>query len=98
MSSSSASSSSRISPIASFMPLKNMTKNWREVIRSAAEVDLSSLLPPNIDPTILAGYEAQSHLLLELYRSTHSAVEEVAWEGSDTISLAMIREQTLRRS
>lgn len=77
--------------IVSFLPLKNMTTNHKKIIRSAAAVNLTSLLPTNIDPTILAGYEAQSHLLLQLYRSTHAAVEEVAWEGGDTVSVAMIR-------
>ena len=77
--------------IVSFLPLQNMTKNYTAIIASTAAVNLSSLLPANIDPTILAGYTAQSSLLLNLYKSVHAAVEEVAWGGGDTVSVAMIR-------
>ena len=77
--------------IVAFLPLQNMTNNYRKIITAASEVNLASLLPADIDPTISAGYRAQSALLLDRYNSPHAAVEEVAWEGGDTIAVAMIR-------
>jgi len=77
--------------IVAYLALQNMTTNYQDIISSASAVNLTSLLPPDIDRTILAGYEAQHALLLNLYKSPHAAVEEVAWGGGDTVSVAMIR-------
>lgn len=77
--------------IVAFLPLQNMTSRYQDIVASAAAVNVTSLLPAGIDSSIVAGYEAQRSLLLDLYRSTHAAVEEVAWGGGDTVSVAMIR-------
>jgi len=80
--------------IVSYLALPNMTSSpsrYSSIIASAASVNISSLLPADIDPTILAGYAAQRSLLLSQLSSPHYAVEEVAWEGGDTVSVAMIR-------
>ncbi|GAB7337029.1 hypothetical protein MBLNU457_g2441t1 [Dothideomycetes sp. NU457] len=77
--------------IVAFLPLQNMTTRNQDIVASAAAVNLTSLLPAGIDASILAGYEAQRSILLDLYRSSHAAVEEVAWGGGDTVSVAMIR-------
>lgn len=74
-----------------FLPLQNITTDYQNVIKSASATDLTSLLPSNIDSTITAGYKAQSKILLDLYNSPHAAVEEVAWEGGNTVCVAMIR-------
>ncbi len=76
--------------IVSFLPLQNVTDDYQQVIDTAAAVDLSSLLPSDIDPTILAGYKAQSALTLELYASAHATVQEVAWAGGNTVPIAML--------
>ncbi|KAI4754110.1 glucose-methanol-choline oxidoreductase [Aureobasidium sp. EXF-3400] len=54
-------------------------------------LDPSSLFPPSTDPSIIAGYVAQTKLLKSIYSSSHTAVAEIAWEGGDTIPLAIIR-------
>jgi choline dehydrogenase-like flavoprotein len=74
-----------------FLPLQNVTSAYHDIITSASATDLTSLLPTNIDRTIVAGYKAQSAILLDLYKSPHAAVEEVAWEGGNTVCVAMIR-------
>lgn len=74
-----------------FLPLQNITKTYRDIIKSASTADLASTVPEDTDPTVLAGYQAQSRILLDLYNSPHAAVEEVAWEGGDTVCVAMIR-------
>jgi choline dehydrogenase-like flavoprotein len=74
-----------------FLPLQNVTTDYQDIITSASVTNLTTLLRSNIDPTIKAGYQAQSNILLDLYKSPHAAVEEVAWEGGNTVCVAMIR-------
>ena len=74
-----------------FLPLQNITSNYQDIIASASRINLTSLLPANADHTVLAGYRAQLDILLDLYKSPHAAVEEVAWEGGNTVCVAMIR-------
>lgn len=74
-----------------FLPLQNVTSHYQDIIASASAINLTSLLPTNVDQTITAGYQAQIDVLLDLYKSPHAAVEEVAWEGGNTVCVAMIR-------
>ncbi|KAK3725483.1 hypothetical protein LTR37_000453 [Vermiconidia calcicola] len=75
----------------SFLPLQNVTDDYQQVIDSASTVNLKSLLPADIDAEILAGYKAQSDLILDLYASPHATVQEVAWAGGDTVSIAILK-------
>ncbi|GAB7332450.1 hypothetical protein MBLNU13_g04253t2 [Cladosporium sp. NU13] len=74
-----------------FLPLQNITADYQDIVASASGIHLTSLLPTNTDHSILAGYQAQIDLLLDLYKSPRAAVEEVAWEGGNTVCVAMIR-------
>jgi len=74
-----------------FLPLQNITSNYQAIIASASLTNTTSLLPPNTDHTLLSGYQAQIDILLDLYKSPHAAVEEIAWEGGNTVCVAMIR-------
>jgi choline dehydrogenase-like flavoprotein len=74
-----------------FLPLQNITSDYRDIVSSASAINLASLIPSNTDQTVLAGYQAQFDILLDLYESPHAAVEEVAWEGGNTVCMAMIR-------
>lgn len=74
-----------------FLALPNVTSDYLEVVASASAINFTSLLPTNGDHTILAGYQAQIDILLDLYKSPHAAVEEVAWEGGNTVCVTMIR-------
>jgi choline dehydrogenase-like flavoprotein len=74
-----------------FLPLQNITSDYRAIVASASATNLTSILPTNADRSILAGYQAQIDILLDLYKSPHAAVEEVAWEGGNTVCVAMIR-------
>lgn len=73
-----------------FLSLRNITSEYRSLINSTSSTNLSSLLL-STDPTVISGYTAQAKILQALYSSSHAAVAEVAWEGGDTIPLAMIR-------
>jgi choline dehydrogenase-like flavoprotein len=58
---------------------------------TSTSLNPSSLFPPSTDPSIISGYIAQTKLLQSIYSSPHTAVAEIAWEGGDTIPLAIIR-------
>ena len=77
--------------IVAFLPLQNVTKDHDSVIRAASEVGIDSVLPAGADGTILAGYKAQRDLILDLYRSAHATVQEVAFGGGNTVSIAMMK-------
>ncbi|CAD0108501.1 unnamed protein product, partial [Aureobasidium uvarum] len=74
-----------------FLPLQNITSDYHSIIASASSVNISSLLPLSTHPSIISGYTAQTKLLESLYSSSHAAVAEIAWEGGNTLPLAMIR-------
>ncbi|GAB7362258.1 hypothetical protein MBLNU230_g2279t2 [Neophaeotheca triangularis] len=78
-----------------FLPLQNTTDDYKEVIRSAAAVNTTSVLQAvlgeGIDATILAGFEAQTNLTLDLYNSPHATAMKIAWAGSNTIPVAILR-------
>ncbi|KAG9964118.1 alcohol oxidase, partial [Aureobasidium melanogenum] len=74
-----------------FLPLQNITAGYQSIINSTSSTDYSSLLPLSTDPSITSGYEEQIKLLQSLYVSPHAAVAEIAWEGGDTLPLAIIR-------
>jgi hypothetical protein len=74
-----------------FLPLQNVTTDYVDIIETASQVNVSSLLPSDIDPSIRAGYSAQIDQLLRLYASPHAAVEEVAWAGYASVCTALIR-------
>jgi choline dehydrogenase-like flavoprotein len=73
-----------------FLPLQNVTSQYQSLIASTS-VNSSSLFPPSTHPSIIAGYIAQTKQLRSLYSSPHTAVAEIAWEGGDTLPLAIIR-------
>lgn len=56
-----------------------------------AQSVLAPVLGENIDKTILAGYKAQAKLILDLYKSAHATVMEVAWGGGNTVPIAMLK-------
>lgn len=74
-----------------FLPLQNITSDYRNIVASASATNHTSLLLTNTDRSISAGYQAQIDILLDLYNSPDAAVEEVAWEGGNTVCVAMIR-------
>lgn len=77
--------------IVAFLPLQNITQNYKSIIKTAAAVDLASLLPKNTDHTILAGYKAQRDLILQLYASPHATAQEVAFGGGNTVPVVVLK-------
>ncbi|KAI6830215.1 GMC oxidoreductase [Hortaea werneckii] len=77
--------------LVAYLPLQNMTKEYDRILQSASNINTSSLLPVNTDPAILAGYHAQTQILLERYKSIYTTVQEVAFGGSGTVPVALLK-------
>lgn len=77
--------------IVCFLPLRDFAEDYEQMIESAAAVDLAPLLPKGADESVLAGYEAQRDLLLELYASSETTVQETAFGGGNTLPIALLK-------
>ena len=73
------------------MPLQKVLKSYRQVIKSAAAVALTPLLPAGAGPSILAGYKMQRNIILDLYASPSVTVQETAFGGGNTVPIAMLK-------
>ncbi|KAI9780602.1 MAG: hypothetical protein M1816_002798 [Peltula sp. TS41687] len=74
-----------------FLPLQNITDNYQQIIQSAAAVDLSKVLPADVDPSLLAGYQAQRDIVLDLYASPHATAQETAFGGGQYYGIAILK-------
>jgi GMC oxidoreductase len=81
----------RSGSIVAFLPLQKVSDNFQQMIEFAAAVDLKPLLPKDADDSILFGYGAQRDLILNLYASENTTVQEVAFGGGDTVPIAMLK-------
>ncbi|KAI7264019.1 GMC oxidoreductase [Hortaea werneckii] len=77
--------------LVAYLPLQNMTDESDGILQSVSEVNTSSLLSINSDPAVLAGYHAQTQILLGRYRSAHTTVQEVAFGGSGSVPVALLK-------
>ena len=74
-----------------FLPCQNVTRRYQEIINEARNVDLSKILPPGADDSILRGYKAQQDIILKNYASPDAAVHELAMSGQETIPLVLLK-------
>ncbi len=77
------------SNVVAFNPLPDVTRNYTSIIALAATQSAWSLYLPDTDPSIIAGYEAQRNLILNLYNSTVSAVVETGFSSGSQIPLTL---------
>lgn len=49
------------------------------------------MLPPKIEPPVLAGYEAQRDILLVCYTSPDGTVQETAWDGGGSAPVTIVK-------
>lgn len=54
-------------------------------------MNLSTVIPTGADPTVLAGYKAQSDILLDLYTNENVSVQETAFSGSPVVPVAILK-------
>src|SRR4051794_25141597 len=77
--------------IVCYLALQNITKNTAQLIKSAAAVNLSAILPAGAEPSVLAGYETQRDIILDLYASPSATVQETAFGGGDVVPIAILK-------
>lgn len=61
------------------------------MVQDAAAVDLEPILPAGAESAVLAGYRAQRDLILNLYASAQTTVQETAWAGGNTLPIALLK-------
>lgn len=74
-----------------FLPLPNVTKSYESIIAFARSYSSKALYPPHTDHSIIRGYEAQRNLVLDLYGSTATSVQETAFSSGPEIPLTLIK-------
>jgi choline dehydrogenase-like flavoprotein len=77
--------------IVCFLALQNITNNAAQIIESAAAVNLSEIQPAGAEPSLLAGYEAQRDIILDLYGSFDATVQETAFGGGNVVPIAILK-------
>jgi choline dehydrogenase len=55
---------------AAFPSLPSISSNWTNIMKDASTQNATHCLPSGLDPTIIAGYEAQKPSLVDLLSST----------------------------
>lgn len=74
-----------------YLPLRNTTANYKDIIQAARKVDLSKILPAGADKSVLAGYKAQVQIVLDLYGRFDATVHESTFSGSIYNPIAMLK-------
>ena len=75
--------------VVAFNPLPHVTLNYTSIIAIAASLSASSLYSPDVDPSIITGYEAQRNIILNLYNSTATAVVETGFTSHSEVALTL---------
>lgn len=71
-----------------FPSLASISKNWTNMIADASGQHASKYLLPNLDPTIIAGYEAQKAILVSLLNRTDVGAYEILSDSIGLLSIA----------
>ncbi|KAL8742857.1 MAG: hypothetical protein Q9190_004720 [Brigantiaea leucoxantha] len=74
-----------------FLSLKSTSEKYQKIISDSKAVDLSAIAAAGSDPTVLAGYKAQSDILLDLYANDDVSVQETAFNGASFVPVAILK-------
>jgi len=77
--------------IVTFLPFPNVTAGYQSIIDFATSQSIPSLYPNVPNGTVLAGYEAQRSLILQLYTSSSTSVQETGWNSGSTIPITLVK-------
>lgn len=75
----------------SFLPLPVATSGFRSIINMAKSQIVKAFYPTDVHPSIIAGYELQRQLILDLYATTDTAVLENAFNGGASFPLTLLK-------
>lgn len=73
-----------------FLPLPDITPNYQSLIDRARSISASSIYS-NHDPSVIAGYEAQRELILRLYASRTTSVQETGFSSSTYLPITLVK-------
>lgn len=73
-----------------FLPLPEITSNYQSIIDLANSESASSVYSAD-DATVLAGYEKQRSIILGLYGSTASPIQETGFNGGTVMPVTLIK-------
>lgn len=75
-----------------FLPLPQVTSDYQSIIDLANSQLVSSLYPGDFyHSSVLAGYEAQRSVILRLYASTLTSVQETGWNGGPAMPVTLVK-------
>lgn len=74
-----------------FLPLPNVTTDYQRIIDYAQAQTPSSIYTSDLDSEVLTGYAAQRKIILDLYTSTSTSVQETGWGGGNTIPITLVK-------
>ncbi|TVY39898.1 Dehydrogenase [Lachnellula subtilissima] len=74
-----------------FPSLPSISKNWTNMIADAESQSPTAYLLPNLDPTIIAGYQAQKDILVNLLGRSDVSAYEILSDNIGLLSVAAVR-------
>ena len=74
-----------------FLPLTELTPSYLDIVVAAREAADYALLYPDTPPEVLAGYQDQRELILALYASTTTSVQETGWNSGSTLVVTLLK-------
>lgn len=72
-----------------YQPLSDLTANYKSLIASARAHAPGEFLASDTDPTVIHGYKVQRNLLLDLYATTKTPVQETGFSSGNEIPLTL---------
>lgn len=74
-----------------FLPLPVVTTSFRSIINMAKSQSVKAIYPNDVHPSIVAGYELQRQLILDLYATTNTAVLENGFNGATSFPVTLLK-------
>ncbi|KAL9120677.1 MAG: hypothetical protein Q9187_002769, partial [Circinaria calcarea] len=74
-----------------FPPLPNVTQNYESIIALARAQAPRAVYPQQTDPSIIKGYELQRNLILGIYASTETSVQETGFNSLSGMPLTLLK-------
>lgn len=73
------------------LSFQNITTSNSTIIADALARNPALSLPPNVDPTVLAGYAAQRKILLEEFQNQNNSVSVLVWDTARAAQVFSLR-------
>lgn len=73
------------------MPLRQATSSYQSIITLGKSESSSTVHPNDTDPSILAGYQAQRALILDLYAANSTSTLEYGFSDGTVVPLTLVK-------